>query len=661
MKTIYIVLFILTYSTINIAQTINWAENQLDGNKKPFYFGGFTNVTTEFADIDGDRDLDCFVGNGEGRIAFFYNIGDSTSPVWELVTSEYLDIVDELAITLKVRMVDIDSDNDLDMFIGGSLSEPLRFYRNNGSKYDPVWESVQDFLIDLEDGEPIKFCYPAFADIDNDEDLDLIYGNYRGNDIFYENIGDKYTPDFIKRSTTFFGLSLYDNCHNIEFIDIDNDSDMDALIGIVNELFLMKNIGTADSAIWLKDTGNFLGINRNCCGKYYSPTFTDLDNDNSPEIYVGSDIGIIWYYDSIRDMWIEYDELYFDKGSSLNPEFADINGDGKLEMIIPYHNLYMKTSYIQIYSNIKSIDSIVWELDTTRIITDFPYSLNSIAFADVDADNDLDFIAGFKGLYSKILFYENTGNENIPSYSTGYTEIGEFQEDQHWDFYPIFVDYDNDNDMDIIICAQEGTWNAYGWIDFFENIGDSLDPVWEYSFSNKLGYGAIDCFDNDNDGDLDLLFGYSSVISVVQNTGNQSEPYFESYHNTILNISGNDISGIKTMDMNNDGKDDLLIGTKNGGLLRYDNQGFVDNMSSYDETTIRIYPNPANNEISISGFNSDSFIYEFKIYSTFGQLFDNIIIGNDTKISFSGYASGMYIFNISKDNKILKTGKLILK
>jgi hypothetical protein len=662
MKTIYIILMFLILSTINIAQTIKWTENQLDGNKKPFYFGGFTNVSTEFADIDGDEDLDCFIGTWEGSIVFFENIGDSLLPVWKLVTSKYLGLSDLSSYDRpKVRLVDIDADNDLDMFIGGTLKEPLLFYRNTGSKYHPVWEFIPDFLNNLEIEESRKFCYPAFVDIDNDEDLDLIYGNYKGNDIFYENVGDKYTPDFIKKSTSFFGLSLYNNCHNIEFADIDNDSDFDALIGITTELLLMKNVGTADSAIWLKDTTNYFGINRNCCGKYYSPTFADLDNDLTPELYVGTDYGIIWYYDSIRSVWTEYNELYFDRGSYLNPEFADINGDGKLEMIIPCYNAYNDTSYIEIYSNIKSNDSIVWEKDTIRVIIDFPYPLNSISFTDVDSDNDLDLIAGFKGSYRKILFYRNNGNKNIPDYSAGYLEIGEFHDDQLIDFYPILVDYDNDNDQDIIISAQDGTMNSYPWVDFFENIGDSNNPVWEFSSSSILGYGAIDCIDDDNDGDLDLLFGFQSEISVVLNTGTKYEPLFEPYHNTKLNISGNDISGIQIIDLNNDVKDDLIIGTKNGGLLRYDNQGFIDKISTHYETNIRIYPNPANNEITISGLDSDNLNYEFNLYNIFGQLLDKIIISNDTKISLLGYTSGIYIFSISDDIEVLKTGKIIFE
>ena len=290
-KSIIIILFLISISIT--AQTTNWKENQLDGRDYPYYVGGFQKLSIEFADIDADGDKDCFIGTLSGRIAYLENVGDSISPSWKLITKKYLDIELFAIDRLKIRLIDIDSDNDLDMFIGGGLDKPLLFYKNIGTKYNPEWEIVPGFLSDIEAESLMKFCYPAFVDIDNDDDYDLIYGNYYGNDILYENIGDKHNCNFIYRGNEFFELFHYHNCHNIEFYDIDGDSDYDALIGTHYYLLLMRNIGTVDSAVWQSDTSNYLGISKYNCGTFFSPTYADLNNSGFSNLYVGTGNGTI--------------------------------------------------------------------------------------------------------------------------------------------------------------------------------------------------------------------------------------------------------------------------------------------------------------------------------------------------------------------------------
>jgi hypothetical protein len=84
-------------------------------------------------------------------------------------------------------LVDIDKDNDVDLF-AGELDGGLNFYRNEGSTAKPRFKV--DTLISgagpIDVGENST---PTFVDIDNDGDFDLFVGEQRGNINFYRNIG----------------------------------------------------------------------------------------------------------------------------------------------------------------------------------------------------------------------------------------------------------------------------------------------------------------------------------------------------------------------------------------------------------------------------------------------------------------------------------------
>lgn len=658
MKTIIIILLLI--NTPIFAQTTGWEENQLDSRNYPYYVGGFQKLSIEFTDIDADGDNDCFIGTKNGTVVYFENVGDLLSPSWKLITKKYLDIELMTLDRLKVRLIDIDSDNDLDLFIGGGSAIPLLHYINIGTEYIPEWDIVPDFLTDIEAGSNLKFCYPAFVDIDNDEDYDLIYGNYYGTDILYENVGDKYNCNFINKGSEYFSLIYYNNCHNIDFYDIDGDSDYDALIGTHYNLLLMLNIGTADSAIWQSDTSNYLGINKYNCGTYFSPTFTDVYDSVFSNLYVGTENGTIWYHDTVKNNWIKDNSFFFDEGYSLNPEFADLNGDGVQELIIPSYNRPNDTSFIQVYFNIGNADSIVWELSTDTIFVDFPHPINRVTFADVDSDNDLDLIAGFKDFNLDILLYLNTGDMYSPNFSNGSEVIATFQEDQLMDFYPLLVDYDNDSDLDLIVSAQSGTTNSWEWVDFYENTGDSSLYCWEYSQTQRLGYGAINCLDEDGDGDLDLLFSHYYHVTVIYNIGNIFEPFFDPIHYYRIEIVDQTIRGLALSDLNNDGKNDLIIGTCFGGLYRYDNMGIIQSVAHRNQEDILLFPNPTDNQATISGLNPDINNCELSIYNNTGKLIDRRTIINKMPISFLEYTSGMYIYKIFQNDNIIKTGKILI-
>ncbi|MBN1798848.1 MAG: VCBS repeat-containing protein, partial [Spirochaetales bacterium] len=72
---------------------------------------------------------------------------------------------------------------------------------------------------------------PCFVDIDDDGDLDAFVGEANGNIIYFENNGSVDSPSFAAPVTNPFSLSDVGDYSIPEFVDIDDDGDLDAFIG----------------------------------------------------------------------------------------------------------------------------------------------------------------------------------------------------------------------------------------------------------------------------------------------------------------------------------------------------------------------------------------------------------------------------------------------
>ncbi|MEQ1816430.1 MAG: VCBS repeat-containing protein, partial [Nitrosomonas sp.] len=155
--------------------------------------GGFANPT--FGDIDGDGDLDAYVGsdnrlggyNSTGKILFFENTGTTDNPVFAPYSIVPFRGTFSLASYPAPTLVDIDGDGDLDAFVGWKNGN-IELNRNTGTSNSP------DFNLDYDDSWGTfglsnvgGRASPTFADIDGDGDLDAFVGNQNGDILFFTN------------------------------------------------------------------------------------------------------------------------------------------------------------------------------------------------------------------------------------------------------------------------------------------------------------------------------------------------------------------------------------------------------------------------------------------------------------------------------------------
>ena len=132
-----------------------------------------------------------------------------------------------------LSIADLNQDGLDDFFIGGAKNQPGGIYIQN--KQGKFSTSLQKVLVEDRELEDVD---SEFVDIDNDGDLDLYVvsgGSERGSrrisyeDRLYLNIGTAKSPRFQKSLESIPRLNVSGSC--VEAADYDNDGDMDLFIG----------------------------------------------------------------------------------------------------------------------------------------------------------------------------------------------------------------------------------------------------------------------------------------------------------------------------------------------------------------------------------------------------------------------------------------------
>jgi hypothetical protein len=534
-----------------------------------------------FTDIDGDGDFDLFIGSEEGMIVFYQNDGDSSFPSWKKITDNY-DSIDVGAKSTPF-LVDIDADSDLDLFIGEKDGN-INFYRNDGTKKSPLWTLVTQNYDSIDVG---ACSFPYFVDIDNDSDFDLFIGEEYGNIDFYRNIG---TPNLSEWDLVSFNYnSINVGRHSIPaFVDIDNDSDFDLFIGQEEgKICFYRNDGTPWLPDWTFVTENYNFID---LGSHTKPALADIDSNGDFDLFIGEKEGNLNFYRNEATWpipsWTLVTENYYaiKAGDFSQPTFADIDGDGDLDLFVGKDD-----GRIEFYRNIGSSHSPSWILvsDNYQSIDVGGYS--SPAFVDIDADSDFDLFIG--ETHGRIFFYRNDGTPQEPSWTPipnkyDFIDVGMYS-------VPTFADLDLDDDLDLLIGNGEGK------ILFFRNFGtpqaDSFVFITDYYDSMNVGErSAPFLWDVDSDGDPDLFIG-------------EAEGGVHFYKNLTLNS----IRGRVTGNGNNPLSDALvyLSGDRNDTT-------FTDSLGNYQFVGLPVrnycvFRNPGTFQYCFTPLDSDAFEINF--------------------------------------------------
>jgi len=382
MKKIYLGLFIILFTSNIRAQLFE----EITGTP----FDGVYLSSIAFADIDNDGDQDVLI-TGAPTLT-------PVSPIAKLYTNDGNGFYTEVIGTpfdgvwqSSIAFADIDNDNDQDVLITGTYtsneSVSLLYTNDGNGNFTEVFDTPID---------GVRSGSIAFADIDNDNDQDLLI---TGDSSLWNSVSILYTNDgngnFTEVSDTPFDGVINGS---IAFADIDNDGDQDVLItGGINFVDYVAKLYTNDG------NGNFEEVVETPFEgvTYSSIAFADTDNDNDQDVLI---TGYSWYSNEITALHINdgngnfspnsFDFYWNYEVAHASLAFSDIDNDNDQDVLIIGLN-GSSNKQIYLFTN-DGNSAFSADLDNT-----FDGGIHgSIAFADIDNDGDQDLlITGYNESY----------------------------------------------------------------------------------------------------------------------------------------------------------------------------------------------------------------------------------------------------------------------
>jgi hypothetical protein len=432
--------------------------------------------------------------------------------------------------------------------------------------------------------------WTVVADYNGDGKKDLFcYGELFGANsaiTVFKNVGtgDSVRFQMVKKSIGKYSRSSakFDNISSnaVEipaFADMDNDGDLDALgfpPTLNTTIHYYRNVSVDSS--WAMDSLKFVLVDQ-CWGRFREldpgslelnwPCPQNLAYHRSERMHEGSTIGVL-----------------------------DYDADGDKDLLVGDAG-YSRLIYVQ---NYRSGTSKKWDtagsyyndFPKTKPVTIFERPMPSLA--DVNADGKPDLIAAPMELFTKrsnlSWLYLNAGKNGKSDFIF---EDSAFLErtmvDGGVNSAPCFLDFDGDGKTDLLLSVgSEKGGTLTDQVYYYKNVGTASKPVFSLITSDFLnlsqkfmGYMTLCVADLNNDGLKDLVIGDSGG-KIFYYTDQAGAPGFQlstgAYLNednggnpTVLDVGEYSIPAAG--DLDRDGKTDLLIGDKFGGLYYYRNVG----------------------------------------------------------------------------------------
>ena len=261
-----------------------------------------SNSHPTFTDYNADGLMDMIVGSGgyykgigtrDARLFLFKNVGTPTLPAFELIDDDYLNFsqFNGQSWNFSPTFGDLDGDGDLDMLVGEEFGTIFYAENTGGVNGNFRFNTIQTNFMSIDPGQ---VSIPYLLDVNQDGLIDLLVGERNGNINYYQNLGTPTAPRFEADSKI---------APNTELFGRIDAREPGFVIGSSAPTVLVQN----GKRIILVGTENGLLESYQIDEKNYSSTFEAIDLPTT----------------NLSNL-----------GAKTHPALADINNDGKLEMLV---------------------------------------------------------------------------------------------------------------------------------------------------------------------------------------------------------------------------------------------------------------------------------------------------------------------------------------
>lgn len=323
----------------------------------------------------------------------------------------------------SVYAIDVNGDSLVDVLGTAITAGRIVWWENNGS--NPIAWTEQTI-----DSSFNGACYVYAADVDGDDDIDVLGSAWYGNEIaMWENDGNnpiQWTKQTIDAN--------FVNAHEVYATDMDGDDDVDVL---------GASAGLNEIAWWRNDGGNPLEWAKQTIDSTFAGSRSvyaiDVDGDSLVDV-----LGAAYSADDIT-LWLNNGDATWTK-QTIDSSFygahmvyaCDVDGDDDVDVLGAAYN----DNAIAWWRN-DGGNPIEW---TKQLIDGNFYGALGVYATDVDNDNVTD-VLGTSDIGDDVAWWHN--NDSIPIQWTEQTIDGYFN-----GAWPVYAeDVDNDGDTDVLSAA----------------------------------------------------------------------------------------------------------------------------------------------------------------------------------------------------------------
>ena len=632
-------------------------------------------------DYNGDGKNDLFT-YGVGGIKVYKNTGNATNGLsWVLVKnllySDYWGSNLNLYVSSSdiPAIVDVDLDGDLDILTYHIGGEHVQYHQNQSMDLYGHADSLE-FVLKNE-------CWGGFRE---DVTSNAIFLNDQDSPCIAGNVPNPALPIINKPSAD---DSKAHSGSTLLAIDIDGSGVKDLIIGDVSypSMNLLINGGAlpnTNSLIVSVDPAfpsNSVSVNMQLFPAAYS---VDVDFDGIKDLLVApnargvseNEQSVLYYKNTGSNSVSNFvyqtksflQEEMIEHGTGSLPVFADVTGDGLLDMFVSnffaYKPTLSKESRIAYYKNTGSLQQPIF----TFIDEDFlnlsqaNYGLRMVpTFGDLDGDNKPDLILGLEN--GTMVYRKNISTGSTPLFAAGVTaypdnngtiiNVGQYAA-------PQLFDLDNDGKLDLLIGKKTGE------IVYYRNIGSSSVPSFQL-VTNMLG--NVDVSVSPDGFPYPHFFRHLDTTYLLIGAYDGQLRFYDSIDGALtgnfnlreINFLGLDLcaySACSVNDVDNDGKLDLFVGQDLGGVfhLEHDENSNLDLVEQTSSPNFSIYPNPTTGLFCIK---SERIGVQMDLLDQFGRSCLHVQLEkSDTWIDLAFLSKGIYFLKEKGTAGVVRLVKL---